>query len=103
MPRPRQHQTLYHAAPPDTRDSILRHGLQPGSGASFGPPAVYLFTHWELAADYIDEPSDVWRVDSRKLLVHPDPEDPAGAVYHEGPIHPSRLRLVGTYLSGRRV
>jgi len=93
---------FYHASPPGNRASILKGGLQPGSMASFGPPAVYLFRDAMFAENYRSEPMDVWAVNTTGLRLRDDPEDPAGAAYvpGEGSVSKQRLTFVGTFLNG---
>lgn len=98
MPKQR---ICYHATTPDTRESIREHGLRPGTWASFGPPAVYLYEVEDYATGYVmDEPMDVWRVDANGLRLEPDPEDPEVSFYSLTPIPPERLSFHGTFLGG---
>jgi len=91
----------YHASPPQFRRSIRSSGLIPGTTASYGPPAVYLFRNELFAANYrTDVPMDVWQVDAHGLRLYPDPEDPSAAVYAPQPIGPERLRFIGMFLDG---
>jgi len=93
---------MYHAASPENRENIEKHGLKPGLEASYGPPAVYLFISDLFAENYItDVPLDVWKVDMKGLSTHPDPEDPSAARYYKGTIEPSRLTYTGTFLNGQ--
>ena len=93
----------FHAAPPEARDRIAHTGLRPGSTASYGPPAVYLFRWRTFAEDYTSRPMDVWRVDTAGLWLYPDPEDPTAAVFSERPVGRERLRFLGTYFQGEEV
>lgn len=94
---------MFHASPVENRLSIREDGLEPGYDASYGPPAVYLFRDAFLAENYRSgEPFDVWAVNVAGIRIHPDPEDPAGAVYvdedHE--IGPDRVEHRGTFFDG---
>jgi len=92
---------MHHASPPKYRESIKKQGLKPGSAASYGPPAVYLFMSELFAENYIsDIPMDVWEVNTEGLTTYRDPEDPSAARYYEGVIEPWRLTYSGLFLEG---
>ncbi len=95
-------QAHYHAAPVGARDSILRHGLRPGVSASRGEPGVYLYNDSMYPEDYrLDDPHDVWEVNTTGLDLHPDPEDHSVASYYRHPIPADRLTLTGTFVNGQ--
>src|SRR4051812_20539640 len=89
----------WHAAPVSARQSILRHGLRPGTWASAGEPGVYLYSDPLYAQGFADEehPMDVWRVNTRGLDLRPDPEDPSIAHYTTEVIPPERLAHEGIW------
>jgi hypothetical protein len=94
---------FFHASPPRSRSKIAEEELLPGTEASYGPPAVYLFRHRLFAENYIGEAMDVWKVDALGLRVYPDPEDPLEAAYTERAVPAARLAFLGTYLDGEEV
>ena len=91
---------LYHASPPERRARIALLGLRPGTKASYGPPAVYLFRSRLFAENYVPRPMDVWKVDLAGTKVYEDPEDPIAAVFTLNPVAVSRLTFLGTYTDG---
>ncbi len=92
---------LYHASSPSNRRNIMSKGLEPGQEASYGPPAVYLFTEDFLAQNYVtNEPMDVWEVDVAGLEIKEDPEDPKVARYYDSIIDKGRLNHMGIFYEG---
>ena len=81
---------LYHASSPSNRRNIMSKGLEPGQEASYGPPAVYLFTEDFLAQNYVtNEPMDVWEVDvadydlaEKDMRVYDESDEEAGEEYN---------------------
>lgn len=105
-------QFLYHAAPPEARESIRREGLYTSDpynpeihelGPEQAPEGVYLRTWRSSHGRAVDEaisksrrPRDVWRVRASGLDLYRDPDDPEGDYgFHYTPydISPSRLSL----------
>lgn len=94
-----QEQFHYHISPVENRESIQRFGLV-GTSRHGPGPRVYMTSNPAHYAGFAseEEPMDVWRVNTKGLQLHPDPNlgDAAkGAVYHPRDIRPSRVEHHG--------
>lgn len=90
---------LYHSAPTEYRDSVLRHGLLASKSSAYDPSDENLTGAIYFASKPVRQPGfDLWQVNVSGLNIEedydqPDETDPWFVIYGQD-IPPDRLKLV---------